>query len=100
MTDDMPRVLEYVEKRLDEMMAVVQDLRTGQQQIIAMINQTNARIDQTNIRMAEQVLQVNRRIDQTNTRIDQTNDRVSETNSRIDRSIAQSSAHLRGQRPD
>ena len=92
MTDDMPRVLEYVEKRLDEMMAVVQDLRTGQQQIIALIDrtnaridQTNARIDQTNDRMAEQFRQVNARIDQTNARIDETNDRFHAVNNRIDR---------------
>ena len=82
MTEDMPRVLEYVEKRLDEMMAVVQDLRAGQQQIIVLIGQTNARIDQTNDRMAEQFRQVNARIDETNARINETNDRI---NTRIDR---------------
>ena len=76
MTDDMPRVLEYVEKRLDEMMAVVQDLRAGQQQIIV-------RLDQTNDRMAEQFRQVNARIDQTNDRINETNDRINEINDRI-----------------
>ena len=85
MTDDMPRVLEYVEKRLDEMMAVVQDLRAGQQQIIILIGQTNARINetndrinQTNDRMAEQFRQVN-------DRIDQTNDRFHAVHTRIDR---------------
>ncbi len=83
MTEDMPRVLEYVEKRLDEMMAVVQDLRAGQQQIIALIDQTNARIDHTNAR-----------IDQTNDRINETNDRINETNDRIARSIDASSAQF------
>ena len=89
MTDDMPRVLEYVEKRLDEMMAVVQDLRAGQQQIIILIGQTNARINetndrinQTNDRMAEQFRQVNDRINETNDRI---NDRFHAVNTRIDR---------------
>ena len=93
--EETTRAQSYLAGRLEEQSKVLQELKAGQQQIIEMIDRTNARtnerIDQTNARIDRTNEQTNERIDQanarTNERIDQTNERLDRLNARIDRML-------------
>ena len=87
-TEETTRAQSYLEGRLEEQSKILQELKAGQQQIIQLIDQTNARtnerIDQANARTNERIDQANAR---TNERIDQTNERIDRLNARIDRML-------------
>ena len=68
--EETTRAQSYLAGRLEEQSKVLQELKAGQQQIIEMIDRTNAR--------------TNERIDQANAR---TNERIDRLNARIDRML-------------
>ena len=86
--EETTRAQSYLAGRLEEQSKVLQELKAGQQQIIEMIDRTNARtnerIDQANARTNERIDQVNARTDQANAR---TNERIDRLNARIDRML-------------
>ena len=51
LNEETNRTLGYLEGRIDEQSKTLQDLKTGQQQIIERIDRTNDRIDRTNDRV-------------------------------------------------
>ena len=80
MTNDESRVLEHTDRRIDEVLSILQELRGGQVQISARLDRTNQRIDETN----ERLVLAYQRIDEAADRISLAIRRVEETNERID----------------
>ena len=75
--EETTRAQSYLAGRLEEQSKTLQELKAGQQQIIEMIDRTNARTN-------ERIDRTNERIDQANT---QTNERIDRLNARIDRML-------------
>ena len=73
--EETARAQGYLDARLEERSKILQELKAGQQQIIEMLDRTNARTN-------ERIDQANARIDRANTR---TNARIDRLNERFDR---------------